>query len=86
MPAMRKRQLGSAVAHYIAGVLDKTTMTEIVESLAQSATFQIGDRVKTPKGTLHGVIVQILDDGRVKWRAETGTEFISLPESLVSES
>ena len=85
LSALRKREVGSAVAHYIAGVLDRDEMISIVESLSQSAALKPGDRVKTLKGTLHGVIVKILDDGRVKWRAETGTEFLALPESLIPE-
>ena len=60
-------------------------MTAMVESLSQISSFRVGDRVKTLKGTLHGVIVSILDDGHVKWRAETGTEFLALPESLIPE-
>lgn len=27
----------------------------------------------------------ILDDGRVRWRSDTGTEFLALPESLVPD-
>lgn len=86
LPATRRREVGSAVAHYIAGVLDRQAMISIVESLSQSAAFQPGDRVKTLKGTLRGVITGILGDGRVRWRAETGTEFIALPESLVPDA
>lgn len=41
-----------------------------------------GDRVRTLKGSLRGAIVKILDDGRVKWRTESGTELIALPEAL----
>lgn len=85
LPNSRRRELISSVAHYVAGVLDRDSMTATVDSLWQSASFQPGDRIKTLKGTLRGHIVKILDDGRVKWRAETGTEFIALPESLVPE-
>ncbi len=60
-------------------------MKSIVESLSQISDFQPGDRVKTLKGTLRGVIVNILDDGRVEWRAETGTELLALPESLLPD-
>ena len=83
LPPMRRRELISAIAHYVAGVLDSDSMRATIDSLWQSASFQPGDKVKTLKGTLHGVIVEILDDGRVKWRAETGSLFIGLPESLV---
>ncbi len=86
MPVIRKREISSAVAHYIAGVLDREAMVQIVESLWQVAQLQAGDRVRTLKGTLHGVITRVLDDGRVAWRPDGATgELIALPESLESE-
>lgn len=85
LPPARRRELISAVAHYVAGVLDRESMAATVDSLWHSASYQLGDRVKTLKGTLCGVIVQILEDGRVKWRADTGTEFFALPESLAPD-
>jgi len=85
LPAVRKRETGSAVAHYIAGVLDRQSMISIVEALCHSAFFKPGDRVKTLKGTLRGEIIETLDDGRAKWQAETGTVFLTLPESLVAD-
>jgi transcription elongation factor len=48
------------VAHYIAGVLDREIMVEIVESLCESASFQPGDHVKTLRGSAQGVIKRIL--------------------------
>lgn len=60
-------------------------MSAMVESLSRSASLQPGDRVTSLKGTLRGTIVKLLEDGRVKWRADTGTEFLALPESLVPE-
>ena len=80
----RKREVGSAVAHYIAGVLDRESMVEIVEGLCQSAEFKPGDRVKTLRGSTHGVIVAVLPDGRVEWRPDgSQTELVALPESLL---
>ncbi len=74
----------SAVAHYIAGVLDREAMVEIVETLCQSADFKPGDRVQTLRGSSRGVIVRTLPDGRVAWRADgSGIELIALPESLL---
>ena len=64
----RKREIGSAIAHYIAGVLDREAMVEIVESLCQSADFEPGQRVKTLRGSARGVILRLLSDGRVAWR------------------
>jgi len=73
----------SAVAHYIAGVLDRDSMVEIVNALSESAEFQPGDRVKTLRGTTHGIILRLLEDGRVVWQPEGGrAELIALPESL----
>lgn len=82
----RKREVGSAVAHYIAGVLDREAMVEIIETLFQSADFQPGDRVKTLRGSLHGMVVRLLEDGRIVWRPDgTDSDLIGLPESLVAE-
>lgn len=77
----------SAVAHYIAGVLDREAMVEIVETLSQSADLKPGDRVKTLRGSLHGVIVQVHADGCVVWRPDgTDSELTALPESLIPEA
>jgi len=74
----------SAVAHYIAGVLDRGSMVEIVEGLSQAADFKPGDRVKTLRGSTRGVIVRVLADGRVAWRPDRSkTELVALPESLL---
>lgn len=75
-------KIGSAVAHYIAGVLDRESTVEIVESLCETAELKPGDRVKT----LRGVVVRKLDDGRLVWRADgSDAELIALPESLIPE-
>src|SRR5439155_25458894 len=80
----RKREAASAIAHYIAGVLDREAMVEIVESLCQSAEFQAGDRVKTLRGSTSGVILRVLPDGRVLWQPNgSQSELIALPESLL---
>jgi len=83
LPAVRLKEVTSAVAHYVAGVLDRESMAAIVDGLCRSATLGVGLRVKTLRGSLHGVIVRVLDDGRVVWRptGEAG-ELITLPESL----
>lgn len=83
LPTVRRREVISAVAHYVAGVLDRESMISIVESLCKSASFRSGDRVQTLRGTTSGVVVRILDDGRVEWRPEGSiTGLIGLPESL----
>jgi len=79
-----KREVGSAVAHYIAGVLDRESMVEIVESLSQAAEFKPGVRVKTLRGSTRGVIVRVRGDGRVAWRPDQSqTELVALPESML---
>lgn len=82
----RKREVGSAVAHYIAGVLDREAMVAIVETLAQTTDFKPGDRVKTLRGSTRGIIVRLLEDGRVVWRPDgTESELTGLPESLLPD-
>jgi hypothetical protein len=81
---MRRRELASAVAHYIAGVLDRDSIISAVDSLWQSASLSEGDRVQTMRGTTRGVVTRILEDGRISWRPEGSTlELIALPESLL---
>ena len=83
----RRREVMSAVAHYIAGVLPREAMVEIVEALFESADFKPGDQVKTLRGSTHGVIVRLADDGRVVWRPDgTDSELMALPESLLRKS
>lgn len=85
LPAARLREITSAVAHYIAGVLDREMMVAIVEALAQETAFQPGDRVKTLRGSNHGFVRRLLADGRVVWQPDGGAELIALPESLLPE-
>ncbi len=58
-------------------------MFEIVNALCLATDFKTGDRVKTLRGSLHGVILRVLDDGRVVWQpAGSASELMALPESL----
>lgn len=85
LPTTRRRELISAVAHYIAGVLDREVMVTIVEELAQETTFQPGDRVKTLLGSNHSVVRRLLADGRVLWQPDGGAELMALPETLLPD-
>jgi transcription elongation factor len=77
----------SAVAHYIAGVLDREAMVEIIEGLCESAELRPGDRVKTLRGSTRGVVKRVLEDGRVVWQIDgSSTELTALPETLLRES
>jgi hypothetical protein len=86
LSAGRRREITSAVAHYIAGVLDRTPMVEVVESLSEVAAWKPGDRVKTLRGTTHGIILRLVEDGRVVWQPDgSESELMALPESLLRE-
>ncbi|MCC6486232.1 MAG: hypothetical protein IT364_01920 [Candidatus Hydrogenedentes bacterium] len=48
----------------------------------REAPFLLG-RVQTLRGSAHGVIVHLLEDGRVVWQPEgVGGELVTLPEAL----
>ena len=86
LPFHRRKEVSSAAAHFITGVLDLESMTGMIESLCDSAEFKNGDRVKTLRGSACGVIVKILDDGRIVWRPDGAkSELAALPESLLRE-
>jgi hypothetical protein len=84
-PIGRRREAASLAAHFVAGVLDYQSMESGLTALAELADFQPGDRVKTLRGSMRGTIVRVLEDGRVVWRADSGTELTALPESLIRE-
>jgi hypothetical protein len=87
LPFHRRKEVSSAAAHFITGVLDLKSMTEIIESLCKSAEFKPGDRVKTLRGSTSGVILKMLGDGRIVWRPDgTKSELTALPESLLKEN
>ncbi len=85
LPPARRREVISAIAHCIAGVLDQADLARIVDELCTAAAFQPGDRIKTLRGSMRGEIVSLLPDGRVLWRADSGPELTALPESLLPE-
>ena len=76
----------SAIAHYVAGVLDREAMIAAVDGLWRRARMSPGDRVRTLRGTMRGMIVRVLDDGRLAWRPDgQANELVALPESLKPE-
>ncbi|HEV2694406.1 MAG TPA: hypothetical protein VG347_16050 [Verrucomicrobiae bacterium] len=81
----RKREVSSIMGHYIAGVLDRESMTSLVEGLCEAADYKPGDRVKTMRGSMSGTVLRMLPDGHVVWRADSGAELTGLPESLIRE-
>lgn len=86
LPFHRRKEAAAAVAHFITGVLDEELMAEAVETLSRSSDFNPGDRVQTLRGSTRGVIVRVLDDGRVAWHPDgMAGELTALPESLLPE-
>jgi hypothetical protein len=84
LPAARSREVTSAIAHYIAGVLDREAMIQAVEELCQTADLAPGDRVKTLRGSATGVILRLQPDGAILWRPDgSSAELRALPESLL---
>ena len=86
LPDLRRRELMSAIAHYVAGVLDHDSMVRIVDELCAAADFGPGDRVKTLRGSMTGTILETLPDGRFLVKADSGPELMALPESLIREN
>lgn len=83
-PSIRKSEMSSIIGHYIAGVLDREAMIEIFNGLCTVSVFKAGDHVKTFRGTSHGVVTRILEDGRVVWRSDgSSAELMARPESLL---
>lgn len=82
LPPTRKREISSVVGHYIAGVLDRESATCLVDELCEASDFKTGDEVQSLRGSMRGIIVRILDDGRVVWLTDSGVELTAQPESL----
>jgi hypothetical protein len=83
-PRGRRREAASLAAHYVAGVLDRKPVVEGIVALAEAANFNPGDRVKTLKGSLRGIVRKVLPDGRIQWQPDgNDAELIALPESLL---
>jgi hypothetical protein len=84
--AMRKKQLASLVAHFIAGVpeVDKAALRNGLRELTQLEDFQVGDKVTTLQKSLSGEITRINPDGGIVWKCnQTGAVMTGTPQSLL---
>jgi hypothetical protein len=82
----RRKEASSAAAHFSTGVLDEDMMIDAVDTLSVSADWKPGDRVKTLRGSLHGKILRVLEDGKIVWQPHgTNSELTTLPESLCAD-
>jgi hypothetical protein len=86
LPPVRRRQSASLAAHYVAGVFDRDGLLPALSGLIEAAEFTFGDRVKTLRGSLHGVVKRVLEDGRVVWLTDQhSAELTALPETPAKE-
>jgi hypothetical protein len=84
LPLVRRREASSLAAHYVAGVLDGDAMRHGLEALCVVTRLRPGDRVKTLRGSTQGIVLRVLEDGRVVWKpAGSEAELTALPESLL---
>jgi hypothetical protein len=83
---LRRKQIASLVAHFIAGLpdVDETTLKAALRDLVQMEQFKIGDSVTTLKKSLTGKIVRINEDGTLVWKCDqTGSLMTATPQSLL---
>ena len=79
----RRKEASSAVAHFITGVLEQELLIAAIDSLSEITDWKPGDRVKTLRGSLHGKILRILENGNIIWQPHnTDSELTALPENL----
>lgn len=86
IPTLRRKQIASLVAHFIAGLpdVDEIILKRGLDELAQIERFQVGDRVVTLKKTLTGQIVRINEDTTFVWKCDqTGLLVTATPQSLI---
>jgi hypothetical protein len=83
LPFHRRKEAASAAAHFITGVLARDSLIQMMNELCEAADLKPGDRVKTTRGSMHGTILAVLKDGRVKWRSDSGAELTAMPGSLI---
>jgi hypothetical protein len=67
VPMMRRKQIASLAAHFVAGLpdVDQKVLKTGLEDLCQIDQFKIGDRVATLKKTLTGKVIRLNDVERL---------------------
>ncbi len=85
LPGHRLKVVTSALAHDVAGVMDREPMIDLVEALCLEVGFEVGDRVQTLRGSVRGVVLALLDGDRIRWRTDDGLEMTGAASSLVKE-
>jgi hypothetical protein len=84
LPALRRRETTHAVVRFVAGLLERAEMVEIVENLWSPLRPEPGDRVRTLRGSLVGTVLGTAPDGRIHWLPDCASvRLITLPELLL---
>jgi hypothetical protein len=83
-PKARRREIAGTLGDYILGLLERDAVEQIVASLSNAVELRAGDRVKTLRGSLAGVVREVLADGRVTWQPDgSDSELISPPGGVI---
>ncbi|MFM2082482.1 MAG: hypothetical protein RL380_1173 [Verrucomicrobiota bacterium] len=84
IPKGRRREIASTLGDHILGLVERDAVVEIVTSLWSGVELRAGDRVKTLRGSLAGVVREVLADGRVVWQPDgSESELISPPGGVI---
>lgn len=84
LPALRRRETTTAIVRFVAGLMERAAMVEIVENLWSPMRPEPGDRVRTLRGSLVGTVLGTAPDGRVHWLPDCASvRLITLPELLL---
>jgi hypothetical protein len=84
LSSLRRREATTAVVRYVAGLLERPKMIEVVEAMWWPLRPEPGDRVRTLRGSLVGTALGIGLDGRIHWQPDcANVRVITLPELLM---
>ncbi|MFM2295440.1 MAG: hypothetical protein RLZZ350_1853 [Verrucomicrobiota bacterium] len=84
IPKGKRQEIAGTLSDYILGLLERDAVEEIIASLESEVELRAGDRVKTLRGSLAGVVREVLADGRVTWQPDgSDSELISPPGGVI---
>jgi hypothetical protein len=80
----RRREVSYSVSRYVAGLVERNELEETVGIMCRSRIPKPGERVRTLRGSLSGMVLAEGLDGRIHWRPDgTAVQLISTPELLL---
>jgi hypothetical protein len=87
LPLSRRREAAFLAAHYVGGYVGRESFAASLAALSEVVELKPGNRVRTFRGSAHGVVLELMPDGRVVWQPDgTTAELITSAESLLRES